>query len=243
MSFAMQQHLAPRVIQVKGNCGDPIEISSSILAGGKFSVPFTKLYLQRSLQKVDDDHPDANLKSFVDDCSFFNASKFKRQVVHILRSALKDFKDVVAVLKLILSDKAVITASSKQLRVMILKALKELGLSFKSESAARDLGVSNTAGRLRPAQLTNSRFSKTKNRIFKISQIAKISRKAKTLFSGSAFPAATFGHQACGFSPSQMLSLERGALSCTGIKKEGRCRATALVVAFGPLGTLSLIHI
>lgn len=57
------------------------------------------------------------------------------------------------------------------------------------------------------------------------------------MFSGSAYSAATWGHQASAVSDHQVLQLEKSALACTGIKPAGRCRAIALAVAFGVLGS------
>ena len=92
---------------------------------------FAKLYLQRHLTKLDNDHPDASPKSFVDDCSFSNASKFRRQVITILHRALKDFKDGIKVLQFVRSDKAVITASSNRFESELSKVLSNEGLVFK----------------------------------------------------------------------------------------------------------------
>ena len=43
--MALQQHLAPRIIQAQGFCGDPIQIIRSILQGCICSVGFTRAYL------------------------------------------------------------------------------------------------------------------------------------------------------------------------------------------------------
>jgi len=48
---------------------------------------------------------------------------------------------------------------------------------------------------------------------------------------------ATWGHQAAAFSQAEMLHLERDALASSGISPGGRCRTTALIVAYGVLGT------
>jgi len=115
--------------------------------------------------------------------------------------------------------------------------LSKHGLSFIKAKHARDLGISITAGVTRPAQLSKQRLAKSANRIKKISKIAKISRRARRLFTGSAFTMATWGHQAAGLSSSQVIQLERDALSCSGITTAGRCRTTALLVAYGINGT------
>ena len=43
--MALQQHLAPRIIQAQGFCGDPIQITRSILQGCIFSVGSTRAHL------------------------------------------------------------------------------------------------------------------------------------------------------------------------------------------------------
>ncbi len=53
------------------------------------------------------------------------------------------------------------------------------------------------------------------------------------MYNGSAYSASTWGHQAAAISELQIIQLEREALACTGIKPSGRCRAIALLVAFG----------
>lgn len=70
----------------------------------------------------------------------------------------------------------------------------------------------------------------------KINKIAKQSRKARVLFSGSAFSANTWGHQPVALPLSVFSSLELNAGKATGILNAGRCRFAALVVAFGPRG-------
>ena len=71
----------------------------------------------------------------------------------------------------------------------------------------------------------------------KIKHLAQITRKARKLYTGSSFSSSTWGHQACGFSDAMIVALERDALNSTGIKPAGRCRAVALVAAFGMQGT------
>ena len=70
-----------------------------------------------------------------------------------------------------------------------------------------------------------------------ISELAIVSRRAKKLFTGSAFSAGTWGHQASAASALRVLQLERASLTCTSIKPYGRCRAIALAIACGVLGT------
>ena len=52
MAFAIQQHVAPRIIKLKNFLGSPIEVYSSIIAGCRQSIPMTRVYLQRGIDNV-----------------------------------------------------------------------------------------------------------------------------------------------------------------------------------------------
>ncbi len=237
LSISMQQHLAPRVIQANGFSSRPICVCRSILAGCKFSKAKTQVYLQRRMVKLNAKHKSANFKLYVDDTSKIAFDMDMDRVIGTLVNASVDFGHMVRKLKLSLSPKAVLTASSFKLAKLLKKELATYGLTYSIEQAARDLGITNTAAQRRPNKLLKNRFTKRKNKITRISKLARISRKAKKLFSGSAFASTTWGHQACGLSSSEVISLERDALSCTGIKPAGRCRAISLAISFGILGT------
>ena len=71
----------------------------------------------------------------------------------------------------------------------------------------------------------------------KISNIARICRKARQLLNGSAFSAPPYGHSGSALSSSEAIQLERDALATIGSKCSGRCRALGLLVTFGVLGT------
>ena len=87
MALALQQHLAPRVIQANGFSSKTISIFQSILAGCKFSVAFTRAYLLRAYQKIDTDNPAANLGVLVDDTSFFAQAPTFSQLLDLLAPA------------------------------------------------------------------------------------------------------------------------------------------------------------
>ena len=111
------------------------------------------------------------------------------------------------------------------------------GVDYKLETDTRDLGFSYTSAKTNPKRLIKHRLKKSQVRLKKIHALAKISRKARILFSGSGFPAATFGHSACGLTLQELEALEISAANCTGITQPGRCRTFALVLAYGRYGT------
>jgi hypothetical protein len=237
LAFALQQHIAPRVLQANGYSSIPMQVWKSILAGCRYSVAMTRMYLQEDMVSLVHEHPQAKTELFVDDTSMHSDGPDNQSVIDILVPAMLSFKDKVVKLKLTLSPKAVIVTSNVQLTSTINKLLSQHGLVFVKATHTRDLGITSTAGKSRPKQLLLSRISKSKLRIKKISRLAVVSRKSRKLFNGSAFAMATWGHQGAGMSDNQILALERDALSCTGIKPAGRCRTLALLVAFGLLGT------
>ena len=59
LTLALQQHMAPRVIQVGGFSSSPVNITHSILAGCKQSCPMTKSLLKRSMVDLETQFPRA----------------------------------------------------------------------------------------------------------------------------------------------------------------------------------------
>jgi hypothetical protein len=237
MSSALMQHLAPRVLQVMGHSSAPSHVFRSILAGCRFSVPFTRNYLYRSLTQVVDMYPEANLSLFVDGTAMQAYGYTCNEVCHALVPAEVSFARKVRKLRLSLSPKAALSSSSPALQKLLARELSSYGLKFIQKKAARDLGISSSSGKCRAPEIINQRFSNSTNRIHRISKLAKISKKARVLFSGSAYSANTFGHQSCGLSDMQTRTLERDALACSGIPRAGRCKTFALAVAYGLLGS------
>ena len=110
-------------------------------------------------------------------------------------------------------------------------------ITYNQAKSTRDLGISYTAAASRPCEIFRSRLIKTRKRIAKTKQIANISRMAKKLYTGSCFSASTWGHQAAGVTPNEMIAIERNALACSGVSPIGRCRLVSLSVIYDPGGT------
>jgi hypothetical protein len=163
----MMQHLAPRVLQSNGYSSKPIQIFRSILAGCKFSVAITRMYMLRNIKGLDESHKEANTSLFVDDTSMFASSSSCRRVREVLIPALLDFKKRVSDLKLKLSPKAVVVTNDPHLIIQLVDEFKKHKLFFLKAKTARDLGVSNTAGKSRPIRIVNKRLQLSKNRINK----------------------------------------------------------------------------
>ena len=237
LAYALQQHMAPRVVQANGRSSMPINIRKSILAGCKYSKAITKSYGQRNFVELVEDHPDANPELFVDDTSLHASGDSYQHIRDTLVPAMCKFKRMVRILKNKLSPKAAIVASNMALAKMLKNELAQVGLKFDLAAHSRDLGISTTAGASRPNQLSKARMIKSKYRIKKISNIARLHRGARKLFSGSGFTMATWGHQASGLSELEIKALEADALSCSAIRTPGRCATISLLLAYGQQGT------
>ena len=103
--LVLQQHLAPRMIQANGYSDDPMQVFRSIIAGCKASVALTRVYLKRSITKVDSRFPDANTSLFVDDTSMQATDSEFDGVLQKIVPAVAFFGEEVQRLKLSLSPK------------------------------------------------------------------------------------------------------------------------------------------
>ena len=143
------------------------------------------------------------------------AAQSPHEIRNRLLPAMKHFKKTVKEMKLKLSPKAAFVTSCKFLDTALHSDLSKLGLKFVMSAHSRDLGISMSAGKIRPCSLQLARQRKSKNRILKIAKIANITRTARTLYTGSGFTTSTWGHQASGVAETKMYELEPEALACS----------------------------
>ena len=180
--LALQQHLAPRVIQASGFSSHPISIWKSILAGCKQSVPFTRILLKRFLTRIIEKNPLAKTKAFVDDVSILAFSARWGSVQNILAPALLDFAKGISNLNLIMSPKSTLVTSHKTLSRQLIRELNTHGIKYQSHQSTRDLGITFAAGKAKPVSIFNSRIRSVRHRVHKISGLARISRQANTAY-------------------------------------------------------------
>ena len=77
------------------------------------------------------------------------------------------------------------------------------------------------------------RFGKARVRANKVGYLARKSKKAKALYGTGVLPAATYGAEAVGYSPSMIKQLRTMAADCMGSAKHGRCPITAIAIGKG----------
>ena len=95
LTLALQQHLAPRVVQVAGVSSKPTAVFKSILAGCKFSKAFTAVYLQSSMIALNDEHKEANLGVFMDDTGMQYIAKHRKQIIGTIMPCMCTFQKYV----------------------------------------------------------------------------------------------------------------------------------------------------
>ena len=162
--LALEQHLAPRILQVGGCSSKAIRVFQSILAGCKTSKALTAVYLKRGMTSIskDKDANKANLSLFIDDTCFHALADTVSLLLDKFMPDVLKFQMVARKLKLKLSPKTQITTSCELAAILLQKELKEYGMFFEISKQAQDLGVSFSAARCRPNKLLVERSNNVK---------------------------------------------------------------------------------
>jgi len=233
--LTLHQHLAPRIIQCEGFCGEPILIARSILAGCKHSAALTRLLLLSDIAGLVIDHPKAPPKVYVDDTAQLTAGSATNAMTNMYNSIF-DFVEVVKALKLTLRSKGVIVAKVQKHAHALAKELAKHGIIFQVRSNTRDLGEGFGFGVTKAKRtLLNSRLALAKGPLRKIEHLASVSRKARVLLSGAGYAQSTWGFQLSGHSTAGWRLIEIAAVDAAGYG-QGRCRLSALTIACGITG-------
>ena len=151
--------------------------------------------------------------------------------------SIADFVQLTKTLNLKLSNKGIIVSKEPQAAKAIAKLLKQIGVNYQVGNQTRDLGVNFTFSK-RPCIRKSSVKKRIKNvncPLKKICALAGISRRARIFFSGAGYAKSTWGFQTAGISFTDWVKLEVAAANAAGFK-QGRCRYSALCIAYGENG-------
>ena len=174
-------------------------------------------------------------KTFVDDTSTLIRGTLASVCDACMRVGRK-YKQMAIRLKLKLSPKAELQTSTPNIAKALVEDLRAEGIFFKTPVESRDLGATTSLGKTMNLSLLRARNKIVLPKITKISRLAQTNRSARKLYSGSGFSSNTYGHPVSGITENMLIGMERKAVNCSGITPQGRCRFTALVLAFGPRG-------
>ena len=101
----LQQHFAPRVIQVSGFCSKPVSLYKSILPGCKHALALTRTFLQKFMQRIVGKHIAVDTRVHVDDTAIFVAAPVQSEVQDAIAPCISDLAGGVRELKLELTKK------------------------------------------------------------------------------------------------------------------------------------------
>ena len=140
-------------------------------------------------------------------------------------------------LGLTLSKKGVIVAKKPYAARLLVQEIKDLGTTCNVAASTRDLGVDFSFSKNPKVRksILKTRIKNSQGALNTIYKLAKISRRARVLFSGAGFSKATREHQTSGLSMQEWTKLQIAAANAGAFGK-GRCRYSALRVAYGPEG-------
>ena len=108
-------------------------------------------------------------------------------------NSITDFVHMAKELRLKLSHKGTIVSKIPQASKTLVKLLKQQGVDYQVGQATRDLGINYTLSPKINVRRTilKKRFEDTKGPLKRIQMLARISRRARVLFSGAAYSKST----------------------------------------------------
>ena len=130
-------------------------------------------------------------------------------------------------------DKTFVTATHPQAAESLKRKLSDRGLAFNDAVTAKDLGIGVTTGRRRTTVVAVSRLRKCHKRMVKAKQLNKWSKgKASRMFTGSLYPARTYGVEAAGFSHAALRNLRSSAAALSPHSCNGSCTTTCIAIGY-----------
>ena len=161
LALALQLHLGPRRLQRSGLLAPVLLPLRSILAGCAYSIPFTRAYLREAMEDVCADPPDcvpSYSTVYVDDVGQIAVGSLL-QVEKSLSAAACRFVKLTVTLKLTISSKAFVVASSPVLASRLQRHLAARGVQLHTPPVGRDLGFGFSSFRRRRTLLQQQRLA------------------------------------------------------------------------------------
>ena len=141
-----------------------------------------------------------------------------------------------AQLRLRISAKSVVQATSPQVLRTIQTKLADAGIVVQAVVAARDLGIDTTMGRKRAQKIATGRFVAGCWRAQRVECLTRVIKKAGKLARTGVKSQATWGHQAMGMAPTNLRAFKAQMAACTRARKLGGCVTTAMALQDGLAG-------
>ena len=148
MSIALQQHLAPRVIQATGFSDEPGLVYKSMLAECRHSVAMTRTLLLRSMKTIVKSNIQVHTKVHVDDTAMLAVERSRNSAVDSVVQTVLKFANQVKHLKLKLSSKGVIVCTDIKMSLYIRKNCKTTESLIRLIYSLETLGSTSMQGNL-----------------------------------------------------------------------------------------------
>ena len=230
------EHLAPRLLRIRGAYAAPIQPHRSAVAGCRGAQQFARILLKRILFRVHNTfHPLVVSKSWVDDVNQ-RAEASRAVVIDACVQAGEVFAAGVQDLGLVIADKSRVIATMAGVAEKIAAKLSAKGFPVQAASTCADLGIDR--GRKvhvsKPTAYKRLAAAAAKN--FKFTGLLRATKRwksAKKLFCSGVQPQAAYHAKVHGLPPTRVRSLRRGAGAMMSHANRGRCLTTRIAIEMG----------
>ncbi len=227
----LQVHLGLRLLKWAGSFSDPIPVSSSVLAGSKFSNIYARLYLYDLIENIHYQFP-VIVGLHVDDVATIahgNIDDCFTVITEVSKLLFKNLEER----KLKISPKTVILSSKPNAAKTMATKLATEGIRCKVESHVRDLGIDAGGGGRRATTVFRARAAKAKKRMVQLKKLKRIDQRAKCLYRTNIWPTTSFAVGANGVAPTSVKKMRSNA-AAAALGKFGQCTTTAIALMFPP---------
>jgi hypothetical protein len=229
----LQQHLAPRALQIDG-CFAPLidKMGRSMLAGCTSSTRFARAFLRDCILQAMSGTVKA-VGMHVDDVAqlFADPSRSTAKESAIRQGAT--FATSLMKLGFTISPKSVVVSSCWETAKKVASAIHRMGIPMTAVVSADDLGVTASGGKRRIVEAMRKWICKGTRRIGRVKVLPKSNAKAKVLYKTGVKPQQWYGICCMGASPSLRKKARRAAVMCGGNTGWRPCYTTALCLQGG----------
>ena len=230
------EHLAPRLLRIRGAYAAPIQPHRSAVAGCRGAQQFARILLKRILFHVHSSfHPLVVSKSWVDDVNQ-RAEASKSAVVKACVRAGEAFATGVQELGLVIADKSRVISTAVGVAEDIAAQLTAKGFPIQAADTCPDLGI-DRGRRVNVSKPTAfKRLNAAAAKCQKLTGVIRATKKwraAKLLFCSGVQPQAAYHAQVHGLPPTRKRDLRRAAGAMLSHANRGRCLTTRLALEMG----------
>ena len=229
------EHLAPRLLRIKGAYAPAIQPHRGTIAGCRGAQQFARIVLKRILFHVHTRfHPLVVTKSWVDDVNQRSEGS-EQEVADAIVDAGCALAEGIQALNLVVADKSRVIASKWSLAKSIAARFAKLKVPILAASTAADLGIDRGSGvaAAKPTGSKRFRRSMVKAAVFaKFSRGARRSRTGRKLFNSGVVPQAAHHAKVHGMPPTQVAKVRTAAGAVLNNASRGRCLTTRLALEY-----------